>query len=96
MGILIKPVITEKMTAMSEKLNKYGFIVEKKANKLEIKRAIEQMYDVNVISVNTSNFSGKNKSRNTKARVVKGRTSSYKKAIISLSEGEIIDFYSNI
>ena len=96
MNIIIKPIITEKMTAMGEKMNRYGFIVNKKANKLQIKKAVEDLYGVDVEAVNTMIFSGKNKSRNTKSGVITGRTNTYKKAIITLAEGETIDFYSNI
>ncbi len=96
MDVIIKPVITEKMTAMSEKLNRFGFIVDKRANKIQIKKAIEEMYDVSVESVKTMNYSGKVKSRNTKSGFISGRSISYKKAIIVLAEGETIDFYSNI
>ncbi len=96
MNIIIKPVITEKMTDLGEKLNRYGFIVHKKANKLQIKNAIEELYGVDVNTVNTMNYSGKQKSRNTKSGAITGRTSSYKKAIVTLAEGETIDFYSNI
>jgi large subunit ribosomal protein L23 len=93
---LIKPVITEKMTGIGEKLNRYGFIVDRDANKLQIKNAIEKMYGVTVTKVNTVNYIGKLKTRNTKAGVVTGRTNRHKKAIVSLKEGEMIDFYSNI
>jgi large subunit ribosomal protein L23 len=96
MEILIKPVITEKMTAIGEKHNRYGFIVDRDANKLQIKKAVEQMYGVTVEKVNTVNYIGKMKTRNTKAGVVSGRTNRHKKAIVSLKEGETIDFYSNI
>jgi large subunit ribosomal protein L23 len=96
MNVIIKPVITEKMTAQGEKLNRYGFIVHKKANKLQIKKAVEDLYGVDVEAVNTLNVSGKEKSRFTKSGVLTGRTSSYKKAIVTLAAGETIDFYSNI
>ncbi|MCD4682115.1 MAG: 50S ribosomal protein L23 [Bacteroidales bacterium] len=96
MNIIIKPVITEKMTMMGEKLNRYGFIVHKKANKLQIKKAVEELYGVDVQSVNTMNYSGKEKSRFTKSGVISGRSNAYKKAIITVAEGETIDFYSNI
>ncbi|MCK4678352.1 MAG: 50S ribosomal protein L23 [Bacteroidales bacterium] len=96
MEIILKPVITEKMTAKGEQLNQYGFIVHKKANKLQIKHAVEDIYGVEVVTVNTMNYSGKEKSRFTKSGVISGRTKSYKKAIVTLAEGEIIDFYSNI
>ncbi|MCM1311524.1 MAG: 50S ribosomal protein L23 [Bacteroides sp.] len=97
MGYIIKPLITEKMTAITEKQNnKFGFIVNPKANKIEIKEEIEAKYNVNVVSVNTMNYAGKRKSRYTKAGVIKGRTNAFKKAIVTLREGETIDFYSNI
>jgi len=96
MEIIIKPIITEKMTALGEKLNRYGFVVDKRANKLEIKQAIEQLYGVQVLEVNTANLIGKVKSRGTKSGVIYGRTSAIKKAIVTLAEGETIDFYSNI
>ncbi len=96
MGIILKPIITEKMTAISEKLNQYGFIVNKNANKIQIKQAVNEIYGVEVESVNTMNFSGKTKSRNTKAGFITGKTNSFKKAIVTLAEGETIDFYSNI
>lgn len=96
MNIIIKPVITEKMTNLGEKLNRYGFIVHKRANKLQIKKAVENLYGVDVDSVNTMNYSGKKKSRFTKSGAITGRTSAYKKAIVTLAEGETIDFYSNI
>ncbi|MCX6266042.1 MAG: 50S ribosomal protein L23 [Bacteroidetes bacterium] len=96
MTIIIKPIITEKMTHLGEKLNRYGFMVDRKANKLQISHAIKDLYGVDVTSVNTMVFSGKNKSRFTKSGVISGRTSTYKKAIITLAKGETIDFYSNI
>ncbi|MEZ5081973.1 MAG: 50S ribosomal protein L23 [Bacteroidales bacterium] len=96
MNVIIKPVITEKMTEMGEKLNRFGFIVDKKANKIQIKNAVEDFYGVDVLAVNTMNFSGKEKSRSTKGGLISGRTNSYKKAIVTLAEGETIDFYSNI
>lgn len=96
MSIIIKPVITEKMTAAGEKLNRYGFIVDRKANKIEIKQAVEKMYGVNVDRVNTQNYIGKIKSRNTKAGVVTGLVNRHKKAVVTLKAGETIDFYSGI
>jgi len=96
MSIIIKPIITEKMTALSEKFNRYGFVVETKVNKLQIKKAVEEMYGVNVLSVNTANYAGKFKSRNTQAGLVTGKTNSKKNAIVTLAKGETIDFYSNI
>jgi large subunit ribosomal protein L23 len=94
--ILIRPLITEKMTSIQEKQGKYGFIVDVKANKIEIKKAIESTYGVNVIKLNTLRYDGKAKSRYTKAGILSGRTASYKKAIVKLAAGETIDFYSNI
>lgn len=97
MGYIIKPLVTEKMTAISEKQNnKFGFIVRPEANKIEIRKEIEQKYNVNVVSVNTMNYAGKRKSRYTKAGVIKGKTVAFKKAIVELRDGETIDFYSNI
>jgi len=96
MDIIIKPVITEKMTALGENLNRYGFIVNRKANKLQIKKAVEDLYGVEVLSVNTMTYRGKTKSRFTKTGIISGKTASFKKAIITVAEGETIDFYSNI
>ena len=96
MGILIKPIVTEKMTIQGEKLNRYGFIVDRQANKLEIKAAVEQMYNVTVAEVNTMNYHGKRKSRYTKAGMLKGRTNHYKKAIVTVAGEDKIDFYANI
>ncbi len=96
MKVIIKPIVTEKMTDISEKLNRYGFVVDKKANKLEIKDAVEALYNVTVASVNTIVYAGKGKSRYTKSGVIVGRTNSFKKAIVTLAEGDQIDFYSNI
>lgn len=96
MEIILKPVITEKMTARGEDLNQYGFIVHRSANKLQIKKAVEDLYGVEVVSVNTMNYSGKLKTRYTKSGILSGRTSTYKKAIVTVAEGETIDFYSNI
>lgn len=96
MAIIIKPIVTEKMTRMSEKLNRYGFRVNPDANKPQIKKAVEEMYNVTVVSVNTMNYKGKNKSRYTKSGLIQGKTAAYKKALVTLKEGESIDFYSNI
>jgi large subunit ribosomal protein L23 len=96
MNILLKPIITEKMSAQSEKLNRFGFVVDQRANKLQIKDAVEGMYGVSVEAVNTMNYGGKRKTRNTKAGVVSGKTNSFKKAVVTLSDGETIDFFSNI
>ena len=96
MNILIKPVITEKMTDESEKYNRFGFVVDRRANKLEIKDAVEKIYGVSVDKVRTMVYPGKAKTRNTKGGVISGRTNSYKKAIVDVAEGESIDFYGNI
>jgi large subunit ribosomal protein L23 len=96
MEILRKPLLTEKVTQLTEKLNRYAFIVDPRANKIQIKAAIEKMYGVNITDVNTMRYVGKLKSRNTKAGAVTGRAAAYKKAIITLKDGEVIDFYSNI
>ncbi len=97
MGYIIKPLVTEKMTSITEKFNnKYGFIVRPDANKYDIKKEVEALYNVKVEGVNTCRYSGKRKSRYTKSGLIQGRTNAYKKAIVTLKEGETIDFYSNI
>ena len=96
MSILLKPIITEKMTAQSEKFNRFGFVVDRNANKIQIKATVEEVYGVSVDSVRTMIYAGKTKSRFTKAGVISGRTNHFKKAIVQLSEGDTIDFYSNI
>ena len=96
MGILIKPIVTEKLTAQGEKLNRYGFRVERTANKVEIKKAVEEMYNVQVEDVNTLIVAPKVKQRYTKSGLLRGAQQAYKKAIVTLKQGETIDFYSNI
>lgn len=96
MEVLKKPLLTEKVSQITEKLNRYAFIVDPRANKIQIKGAIEAMYGINVVAVNTMRYVGKLKSRNTKAGLVTGRAATYKKAIITLKDGETIDFYSTI
>lgn len=97
MGIIIKPIVTEKLTAITNKKpNRCGFRVSPDANKLEIKKAVEAMYGVSVVDVNTMKYSGKLKSRFTKSGVLSGRQTAFKKAIVTLKEGEVIDFFSNI
>jgi large subunit ribosomal protein L23 len=96
MQIILKPIISEKMTDAGVKQVRYGFFVQKKANKLQIKKAVEELYGVQVKTVNTMNYDGDFKSRGTRSGVQVGRTAAYKKAIITLAEGETIDFYSNI
>jgi large subunit ribosomal protein L23 len=94
--VLIRPVLTEKANAQQEKLRRYAFKVNRKANKLEIKKAVESFYGVSVTGVNTTVSPAKNKSRFTKAGVISGRKPSYKKAYVTLAEGDTIDLYSNI
>ena len=96
MDILIKPIVTEKMTGQTESLKVYGFVVDKRANKNQIKKAVQDMYGVSVVDVNTMRYGGKEKSRFTRAGVIRGKSSAFKKAIVSLKEGDVIDFYSNI
>lgn len=95
MSILKKPLVTEKVSALNEK-GKYGFIVSKDANKVQIKAAVESTYSVKVVDVNTMVYAGKKKSRYTKSKVVAGRKPAFKKAIVTVAEGEVIDFYSGI
>jgi large subunit ribosomal protein L23 len=97
MGIIIKPIVTEKQTQITEKkANRVGFRVSPDANKLEIKGAIEELYGVKVEKINTMNYDGKRKSRYTKSGVVNGKEAAFKKAIVTLKEGETIDFFKNI
>ncbi len=96
MEILVKPIITEKMTSLAEKLNRYGFVVDKTANKVQIKQAVEKMYGVKVESVNTQQYVGKVKTRNTTRGLAVGRVNRSKKAFVTLKAGEVIDFYANI
>ena len=95
MSILKKPLVTEKVSALNEK-GKYGFLVDASANKVEIKKAVEKQYGVNVEKVNTLNVMGKMKTRYTKTGILSGRQPNYKKAIVTLAQGEVIDFYSNV
>ena len=119
MAILIKPLVTEKMTKITDKSSedrtytpktgkhkgesvtkvaqpKYGFIVRPEADKLQIKKEIENLYNVHVVSVNTARYAGKRSSRYTKAGLIRGQKNAYKKAVVTLKDGETIDFYSNI
>ena len=96
MDITIEPIVTEKATKLTDKLNRYTFRVSPEANKYQIKRLVEKLYGVKVKSVNTAVVRGKNKSRWTKSGLLKGSTSAYKKAFITVADGENIDFYSNI
>ena len=84
------------MTAQGEKLNRYGFIVDRSANKIQIKEAVEQAYNVTVVAVNTINYHGKKKARFTKAGLLRGRANNFKKAYVSLAGEDKIDFYANI
>jgi len=95
MSILVRPIISEKVSDLNES-GKYGFVVNKKANKVEIRNAVEKMYGVTVEKVNTMIYPGKEKTRYTKSRVISGRSPKYKKAIITVAQGEVIDFYSGI
>lgn len=95
-SVLIKPVVTEKSTSLGEKLSHYVFVVDRKANKLQIKGAVEEMYGVTVEAVKTMVIPAKAKVRHTMSGVSRGRTNPYKKAVVSLAEGEVIDFYSSI
>lgn len=96
MGILLKPIVTEKLTDQGEKLNRYGFIVDRDANKIQIKAAVEQMHNVNVADVNTVNYHGKRKQRYTKAGLLRGRMNHFKKAYVTLAGEDKIDFYANV
>jgi large subunit ribosomal protein L23 len=93
--ILIKPVISEKTEQLSAKKNQYAFIVDKKANKIEIKKAVESTYGTNVLDVNTTIMPAKLKSRNSRSGVLKGRVSAFKKAYVTLAEGEELDIYGS-
>jgi large subunit ribosomal protein L23 len=96
MEIIVRPIVTEKMNAQADSLKKYGFIVNKKANKVQIKKAVENLYNVTVESVNTMFYAGKRKARYTRTGYITGRQNAYKKAVVTLREGDMIDFYSNI
>ncbi len=97
MGFIVKPLVTEKMTSITEKKpNRFGFLVRPEANKLQIKQEVEELYKVSVVAVNTMNYAGKRSARYTKAGLIRGQKSAYKKAIVTLKEGDVIDFYGNI
>jgi large subunit ribosomal protein L23 len=97
MAFIMRPLVTEKQTKITDKRpNRYGFIVRPEANKLQIKEEVERLYNVTVLDVNTMLYAGKRSRRYTKAGLIKGQKSSFKKAIVTLKEGETIDFYSNI
>lgn len=96
MNVIVKPVITEKMTAQGEKFNRYCFVVAKAANKVEIRSAVEKLYGVTVEAVNTQNYVGKVKTRNTTKGIAVGRVNQHKKAVVTLKAGESIDFYAGV
>lgn len=96
MAYIVKPLVTEKVTDLTEKHNVFCFVVRPEANKLQIQNEVEALYNVKVVSVNTVNYAGKNNSRYTKAGLLRGKTNAFKKAYVTLKEGESIDFFSNI
>lgn len=95
-NILIRPVISEKMTKHAERLGQYAFIVAQNANRIEIAKAVENFYSVRVLAVNTMRYQGKKRARITKKGVFVGRTNSFKKAVVTLQKGDVIDFFNNI
>jgi large subunit ribosomal protein L23 len=96
MSIIIKPIITEKITKDGEVFNRFGFVVDKKANKVQIKKAVEATYGISVVSVNTMNYRADRTTKYTKSGLISGKTNAYKKAVVQVKEGETIDFYNNI
>ena len=97
MAFIVKPLVTEKMTKITDKRpNRFGFVVRPEANKLQIKAEVEGQYNVTVVDVNTMNYAGKRSSRYTKAGLIKGQKAAFKKAIVTLKDGDTIDFFSNI
>ena len=96
MNIQIIPVVTEKANAISEAGNRYSFKVSPDANKFQIKDAVEKLYDVKVVGVSTMNYDGKKKQRYTRSGLLRGKVAAFKKAVVTLAEGQTIDFYSNI
>ena len=97
MAFIIKPLVTEKQTKITEKNpSRYGFIVRPEANKLQIKKEVEALYNVTVVDVNTLRYAGQRSSRYTKAGLIKGQKNAFKKAIVTVKDGDTIDFYSNI
>ncbi|MFN4081003.1 MAG: 50S ribosomal protein L23 [Saprospiraceae bacterium] len=93
--ILIKPVITEKSTKLSDKLNTYVFVVARDANKIEIRKAVEETFQVNVLGVNTAVIPGKPKARNTRTAIIRGRKAPYKKAFVTIAPGETIELFAD-
>lgn len=96
MSVILKPLVTEKMESLGEKQPRYGFIVEINASRLQVKKAVEEFYGVTVKKVNTMRYAGKRSHRYTKTGMIEGRTKNFKKAIVTLKEGQTIDFFSNI
>ena len=96
MSILIKPIVTEKITKQGEIFNRFGFVVDKKANKIQIKKAVEATYGITVVNVNTMNVRPDRSTKYTKSGLISAKTNAYKKAIVQVKEGETIDFYNNI
>jgi large subunit ribosomal protein L23 len=96
MSIIIKPIITEKITKDGEVFNRFGFVVDKKANKVQIKKAVEATYGIKVVNVNTMNVRPDRTTKYTKSGLISGKSNAYKKAIVQVQEGETIDFYNNI
>ena len=96
MSIIVKRIITEKITKDGEVFNRFGFVVDKKANKVQIKKAVEATYGVSVVSVNTMNVRPDRTTKYTKSGLISGKSNAYKKAIVQVQEGETIDFYNNI
>ena len=96
MNILFKPIITEKATKISESLKQYTFLVDKRSNKIQIKKAVEDIYDVKVENVSTINYGSERKKRYTKNGIQNAKSNSIKKAIVKLAEGDKIDFYDNL
>ena len=97
MAFIIKPLVTEKQSKITEKnASRQGFIVRPEANKLQIKKEVEALYNVTVVEVNTLRYAGKRSSRYTKAGLIKGQKNAFKKAIVTVKDGDTIDFYSNI
>lgn len=96
MSIIIKPIITEKITKEGEVFNRFGFVVDKKANKVQIKKAVEAAYGITVVDVNTMNYRADRTVKYTKSGLISGKTNAYKKAVVQVKDGETIDFYNNI
>ncbi len=96
MSIIIKPIITEKITKEGELFNRFGFVVDRNANKIQIKNAVESAYGVNVVAVRTMNYRADRSVKYTKSGLISGKTAAYKKAVVEVQEGETIDFYNNI